>query len=149
MTVKSGTLQGVDALPVDVEVDLLNRLRLSTRLMRHFDIVLWVDPVDPEKLLASPKGEPSAAIRERVERARAFATDRGTPTGSALERGSALHLAIQNLDLDETVMGRVLRVARTIADLDGSEAVEAEHMLEAAAYLPRTVRSISGQREAR
>ena len=103
-------------------------------------------------MLAAPDGEPSAAIRERVIRARAIQEDRFSGragchanaqlAGRDLQKYCALNAAGQTLlrqaitrfKLSPRAYDRILKVARTIADLAGSEAIRDEHLFEAIGY---------------
>jgi magnesium chelatase family protein len=110
--------------------------------------VLEVPAVPVDDLLAKAPGETSARVRDRVLAARALALLRGGParnaatTASDLDRwgtlgaaeGVLLRHAVQRLGLSARGVLRVRRVARTIADLAGSEAVRAEHLAEGLQY---------------
>jgi magnesium chelatase family protein len=97
-------------------------------------------------------GEPSAAIRERVIKARQIQETRfkeikgvhcnaqmsermihqyAEPDASSMEM---LRMAMERLKLSARAYSRILKVARTIADLDGSEKVESMHIAEAIGY---------------
>ena len=125
--------------------------RISGPLMDRFDLRLEVPPVEMADLERAPSGDPSAVIAERVARARAIQAVRyeGTHTrtnarveGRALEEVATpdaegrelLSLAADKLGLSARGYHRVLRVARTIADLAGSEGVNRLHVAEALSY---------------
>ncbi len=133
----------------DPEAGRRYRARLSGPLLDRIDIQLEVPPVPKEHLRPdSPlDGETSAMVRERVERARAVQMARaGMPNarlGAAeLARDARLgygetallEQAMERLGLSVRGRDKVLRVARTIADLAGSEAIRAEHLAEAIGY---------------
>ena len=120
---------------------------------RHFHarLALRVDMprlARDEMLHDSAAAEPSAAVRARVEAARQAQHDRGQRVpnarlGAATAREAAamqrparalLGTAIDRLALTARGCDRVIRVARTVADLGGSERVEAEHLAEAIRY---------------
>ena len=126
--------------------------RISGPLMDRIDLHVEVTPVTPQELSAAAPGEASAAVRERVVRARAvqearFGGVEGVHTNSMmnsamlreycrLDAASAalLERAMERLSLSARAYDRILKVARTIADLDGSEKIEAHHLAEAIQY---------------
>ncbi len=127
------------------------RAKISGPLLDRIDITVEVPAMAFEELEARPNGEPSAAIKGRVNAARAAQRDRfaGSETESnarmspaemerfcALdEAGSALMKnAYEALGLTGRSYDRTLRVARTIADLDGSENILPKHLAEAIQY---------------
>ncbi len=133
----------------DPEAGRRYRARLSGPLLDRIDIQLEVPPVAKEhlRLDAPPDGEPSAVVRARVGQAREVQMARaGVPNarlGAAeLARharlGEAearlLEQAMERLGLSMRGRDKVLRVARTIADLAGSESIRAEHLAEAIGY---------------
>jgi len=125
------------------------RGRLSGPLLDRIDLHVVLPPVDVAHLQGTGRGEASAAVRERVTAARAVQAERAArlgcaPTNAALgprdvERvaqpdapgARVLAAAVERLGLSARAYGKVLRVARTIADLDGSDAVRAPHVAEA------------------
>ncbi len=123
----------VEAYRRRVSGPLLDRIDLGVRLER---------PAVQE--LRSERPEPSAAVRERVERARTRQRTRGGESNgrlapaelqrvAALDGGAEALLAraAERLRLSPRAVDRSLRVARTIADLEGCEDVTAEHLGEA------------------
>lgn len=126
--------------------------RVSGPLLDRIDIHIEVPPVDYDELSGkTAEGEPSSEIRKRVNRARVIQHRRFEGTkitcnaripSSMLssvclmsdEAQEVLKKAFEKLDLSARAYTKVLKVARTIADLEGSEAVEAPHILEAVQY---------------
>ncbi len=125
--------------------------RLSRPLLDRIDLHLEIPNLPHAELVASPTGEPSAVIRARVlaARARQAARFAGTAThvnarmsGRQTRRfcplppdgARLLGLAVTRLGLSARAHDRLLRVARTIADLAGIDAIGAEHVAEAIQY---------------
>ncbi|MEM6676366.1 MAG: YifB family Mg chelatase-like AAA ATPase [Pseudomonadota bacterium] len=123
--------------------------RLSGPLLDRIDIRIEVPPVGYDVLALPPHGETSARVAERVARARAIQAARGGPgavnatlEGTALdaacrpdsEGAALLARAAERLRLSARGHARILRVARTIADLDGAETVTRPHVAEAVSY---------------
>ena len=126
--------------------------RISGPLLDRIDIH-EVPRVDYEKLTDDRRGELSAAVRERVERAREV-QQRFAGTGLVCnaemgptevrdvcrldEAGRALvRAAMQQLQMSARAFHRILKLARTIADLAGSGRIEPAHLAEAIQYRPR------------
>ncbi len=128
--------------------------RISGPLLDRIDIHIEVPRVDYEKLTDDRLGEPSAAIRARVERARKVQWRRfeGTALTCNADMGptevreicrldetgrSLVRTAMQQLQMSARAFHRILKLARTIADLAGSERIETAHLAEAIQYRPR------------
>ena len=125
------------------------RSRISGPLLDRIDIHVEVPAVKYRELTARTPGENSAVIRERVNRARAIQLERfaGTRVFCNAQMGARelhshchveaagerlLELAINRLGLSARAYTRILKVARTCADLDGSgRPIEARHVSEA------------------
>jgi magnesium chelatase family protein len=126
--------------------------RISGPLMDRFDLRIEVPPVTVDDLGAPGAGEPSAAVAARVARARAIqrerfagheqATVNADAEGDLLEAIAALTDGAARLLADVSAKfrfsarayHRVLRVARTIADLEAAGPVDKRHVAEAAGY---------------
>ncbi len=132
--------------------------KISGPLLDRIDIQCEIQAVPFAQLSQMQPGEPSAAIRERVIRARQIQTERfssipkqggqGRPHCNAQMTERMLHefaepdaasldmlrMAMERLKLSARAYSRILKVARTIADLAGSEKVESMHIAEAIGY---------------
>lgn len=126
--------------------------RVSGPLLDRIDIHIEVPPVDYDELSGKTQnGEPSEKIRERVNKARAIQHKRFEGTNitcnarisSAMLRKvcvlsedaeKVLKKAFEKLNLSARAYDRVLKVARTIADLEASENIGVSHILEAVQY---------------
>lgn len=126
--------------------------RISGPLLDRIDLHIEVTPVEREALHQRPTGEPSQTIRERVERARVKQHDRLAPfsgkyTNSSMGRKEIEHFcvldetgknllskAMERLQLSARAYDRILKVARTIADLEDSESIQTSHIAEAIQY---------------
>ena len=122
--------------------------------MDRIDLHVDVPRVDYDKLTSERLGEPSEVIRARVERAREVQRRRfaSTPLTCNAEMGPAqvreicrldeagrslVRTAMQQLQMSARAFHRILKLARTIADLAGSERIEVAHLAEAIQYRPR------------
>lgn len=125
--------------------------RISGPLLDRIDIQIEVAPVKYEKLNSNVPTETSAQIKERVNKTRQIQMQRyqeeriysnSQLTPKLIEKYCKLDdkgkLILQNafekLGLSARAYGRILKVARTIADLDGSENVQEKHVAEAIQY---------------
>ena len=126
--------------------------RISGPLFDRIDIQVFIEPVSIDSLSDDTPGEPSSAIRERVVRARAIQTARfidnpAVHTNAQMnsrmlrqycplsaECKNMLSAAITKFQMSARAYDRILRVARTIADLDNSERIERYHLSEAISY---------------
>lgn len=127
------------------------RDKVSGPILDRIDIHIEVEPVDYDRLSSSQKEESSAAIRERVERAReiqrrrfegtdiscnAKMTPRMTRELCVLdeEAKALLKLSFEKLGLSARAYDKILRISRTIADLEGSELICSAHIAQAVQY---------------
>ncbi len=123
------------------------RGRISGPLLDRIDLLVPVGRLPPGQLLEARGGEPSLPVRERVTRIRALQLQRqgcanallapaALTTCCLLDRAckTRLERAASQLHLSGRGIHRTLRVARTIADLGGSEAVSAAHIGEALGF---------------
>jgi magnesium chelatase family protein len=125
--------------------------KLSGPIMDRIDIQLWLHPVDTKKLVNREKGEPSATVARRVEMARNIQKRRFLGEGiftnaemneKMIERfcpldaccKSLMENLINSLGLSARAYSRIIKVARTIADLAGSQNIIPAHLREAAGY---------------
>ena len=125
--------------------------KISGPLLERIDLHIEVAPVEFADLSSKAKEESSAEIRKRVIAARKIQTERfkGTPiTCNALitadklqkfcpmddEALNVLQNVFDKLGLSARSYNRIVKVARTIADLDGSDIIRKPHILAAAQY---------------
>jgi magnesium chelatase family protein len=125
--------------------------RISGPLLDRIDIHIDVPPVRLKELTRLPEGESSATLREEVERARRVQRERFSTAGiftnaqmtnRQIKRFCALtppvsallEQAMVELRLSARAYYKILKVARTIADLAGSADVDAPHIAEAVQY---------------
>ena len=125
--------------------------KVSGPLLDRLDIHVEVPPVDYALLADKEEGEPSAVIRERVNRARQIQLKRFAGTNipcnaymtPSLTRkyceltpdaAKVLEASFDKLGLSARAYDKILKVARTIADLDNAEVIEKRHLLEALQY---------------
>ena len=126
--------------------------KISGPLMDRIDIQVEVENVPFEDISKAPKGEPSASIRERVIKARKIQEERfkghkgihcnAQMTTSLLQKYAVLddesmeqlRTAMTRLNLSARAYDRILKVSRTIADLEGSEHIQRYHVAEAIGY---------------
>lgn len=125
--------------------------KISGPLLDRIDIQVEVTPVKYQKLESSDRVETSEEIKERVDRARKIQLERYKEHGIFSNSELTPHLsniyckldlkskeivqnAFERLGLSARGYGRILKVARTIADLDVKENIEAKHIAEAIQY---------------
>jgi magnesium chelatase family protein len=128
--------------------------RISGPLLDRIDIHIDVPRVEFDKISDNRMGEPSEAIRARVEQARQRQRERFKETGVACNADmrpaevrkfcelddssrALMKTAMSQLQLSARAYHRILKLARTIADLAGSERILPQHLAEALQYRPR------------
>ncbi|MBQ9517476.1 MAG: YifB family Mg chelatase-like AAA ATPase [Eubacterium sp.] len=125
--------------------------KISGPVLDRIDIHIEVAPVNYEQLRGDRKEETSEVIRERVNRARAIQTERFKGTNVKCnakmtprltrrycvlseEADSLLKESFDALGMSPRAYDKILRISRTIADLEGSENIELDHVAEAIQY---------------
>ena len=126
--------------------------KISGPLLDRIDLQIEIVPVPFEKISDAREGEPSAAIRERVIAARKIQEERfkneegihcnAQMTPKLLNRyadiddqcRSLLRTAMNRFNLSARAYDRIVKVARTIADLEASENIQSHHIAEAIGY---------------
>lgn len=129
--------------------------KLSGPLLDRIDIHVDVPRVDYDKLMNADKSESSEAIRERVESARQKQTKRFKAYPNLHANGDMgagevqtlciltddarqlLDLSVRRMKLSARSYHRVLKLSRTIADLDGQETIQVNHVAESLQYRPK------------
>jgi len=131
------------------------RRKMSGPIIDRIDIWLEVDRVDTRDLSGGPEGDKSEHYRTAVENARKLQAER-FKTSVKLKKNAemssrdltnfvhlddaakrALNMAADRLNFSPRVYHRMIKVARTIADLEGSDTVTQNHILEAVEYRPK------------
>jgi magnesium chelatase family protein len=130
--------------------------RISGPLLDRIDIFVQVPRIEYDKLADERDGESSAVVRSRVEQSRSIQQERFrgsgltcnaemTPVGVRdfcqvdSEAQGLLQAAMKQLALSARAFHRILKLARTIADLEGVQAISAAHLAEAIQYRPRSL----------
>ncbi|OCQ89665.1 magnesium chelatase [Nostoc sp. MBR 210] len=126
--------------------------KLSGPLMDRIDLQVVVNRLKPEEITQQPTGESSKSVRERVQKARdrsihRFQTETNLRCNAQMQSRhlqqwcklddasrSLLEAAINKLGLSARASDRILKVARTIADLAGDDDLQAHHVAEAIQY---------------
>ncbi|MFH0914576.1 MAG: YifB family Mg chelatase-like AAA ATPase [Chloroflexota bacterium] len=128
--------------------------RISGPFLDRVDIFVEVPHIDYEKLADDRLGEPSEKVRGRVKKARTVQRERlrgrGLATNAEMTPAevreychiedsaqSLLKAAMNQFNLTARAFHRILKIARTIADLEGAEQIKAHHLAEAIQYRPR------------
>lgn len=130
--------------------------RIPQLFLKQISIFVEVPPARYERLSSNRQGEPSAAVRERVARARAVQhqrfAEKPCQTNNGMEPAdlrvhcqldsagqSLMKAAVRQLALSAHEYHRVLKLARTIADLAGTAQIGAAHLAESVQYRPRSI----------
>lgn len=131
--------------------------KISGPIIDRLDIHVDVPRVDYEKLTGKTLSESSAQVRERVERARNIQRQRFKDMPhlhanadmwpkeiehfcqTSTEAGQLLRVTLHKMQLSARAYHRILKLARTIADLDGSEIIQVPHLAESIQYRPRRI----------
>ena len=125
--------------------------RVSGPMLDRIDIQIEVDAVPVKEIIGGGAAESSAVVAGRVSKARAIQQERYRQEGihcnaqldarltdryCALtdEAAQVLHMAVERMSMSRRAYGRVLKVARTIADLAGDEHIATAHVAEAIQY---------------
>ena len=124
--------------------------RISGPLLDRMDLTIDLPAVTPADLAAPGRGEDTATVAARVIAARHIQIDRTGSTNAALsdaglakvaapdaEGAALLSRAAEALGLSARAYMRIIRVARTLADLDGEESVRRRHIAEAVSFRRR------------
>lgn len=131
--------------------------KISGPLLDRIDIHITVPPVEFEKLSGDRLGEPSVKIQARVENARAKQRERFAKAGITHLQANAdmgpaevrqfceldeagrqlMRAAMRQMNMSARAFHRILKLARTIADLAESEVIETHHLAEAVQYRSR------------
>lgn len=125
--------------------------KLSGPIMDRIDIQLWMHPIDARKLVERKPAESSSVIAARVLKAREIQKKRFAEDGifcnasmnnrlidryCPLDAGcrQLMERIIEKMGLSARACSRIIRLARTIADLEGADIIRMEHLSEAAGY---------------
>ncbi len=124
------------------------RSRISGPLLDRIDIHIWIDPVEADHVLGPRSGPSSDAVRQRVAAARTVQLGRGFVNAripdkaldDACRLSSSVRMmlvtAVKRYSLSMRALTRVIRVSRTIADLEESMEIRETHVAEALQYRP-------------
>lgn len=125
--------------------------KISGPMLDRFDIHCRINPVDFESISSTSKEESSAAIRERVRRARDIQTERFKGTGITCNAGisdsiisevcpltdsakDTIKNVFDKMGLSARGYNRILKLSRTIADMTGDEVIDKQHVAQAVQF---------------
>ena len=130
--------------------------RISGPLLDRIDIFSEVPRIEYDKLAGDRLGESAVCVRARVEKARSIQQQRFKENSLSCNSEmtpvevrefcqvessaqSLLQAAMRQLALSARAFHRILKLARTIADLDGADVIKSHHLAEAIQYRPRSL----------
>lgn len=125
--------------------------KLSGPLLDRIDLHIWVDPISTDEFINGTPSESSSEIRRRVEQARNRQLDRFKDENFACNAQMNGHTLWKNVQLEQSLqdwfiqiathqhlsarsLSRIIKVAKTIADLEQSNQIEQTHLIEALSY---------------
>lgn len=125
--------------------------KLSGPIMDRIDIQLWMKPIDPKRLVDRKRGEPSSDVALRVLKARNIQKERfaeddifcnAAMNNRLIEKHcplsaecrQVLERIIERMGLSARACSRIIKLARTIADLEGAKDISCSHITEASSY---------------
>lgn len=114
--------------------------------MDRMDLCVQIDPLSPIEISRAPRGEDSATVRARVEKARDQQITRQNVCNAQAspdlfvmddDARSLAEQAAEKLRLSNRGLTRLMRVSRTIADLEGTQQIQRHHVAEALGFRRR------------
>ena len=120
--------------------------KISGPMMDRMDLCVQIDPLSPIEISRSPRGEDSATVRARVEKARDRQITRQNVCNAQAspdlfvmddDARSLAEQAAEKLRLSNRGLTRLMRVSRTIADLEGTQQIQRHHVAEALGFRRR------------
>ena len=132
----------------NIEIERYTK-KLSGPILDRIDLIIQIKRLNEEELVNNKKAESSTEIRKRVIKAREIQLKRfketrtnSTMTQEELKKYCAIKdedkrfliSALENLKISARVYDKILKIARTIADLEGKEDLERKHLLEAISF---------------
>ena len=120
--------------------------KISGPMLDRMDICVQIDPLSPVEISRAPRGEDSATVRARVEKARARQIERQGACNAQVspdlfvmddDARSMAEQAAEKMRLSNRGLTRLMRVSRTIADLEGTQQIQRHHVAEALGFRRR------------